>query len=109
MKIFILVLLVAVPFYMESAGTTTCEMSERPLSCNVWNVRNESCHEGSCYSPAPLGNCAPCICNIDDGDYCETKCVCVGGTLRQRNGECREPSDCPADSPGSKMNNRTRT
>uniref|UniRef100_A0A0K8RDD6 Putative til domain protein n=1 Tax=Ixodes ricinus TaxID=34613 RepID=A0A0K8RDD6_IXORI len=103
MKIFILVLLVAVFFYMEIAGTTTCRMTERPVECNNWKEQNKSCHEGSCYSPTPLGGCKPCRCDFEDDDHCETKCVCVDGTLRQPNEECREPSDCPADSPGFKM------
>uniref|UniRef100_A0A0K8R4L4 Putative til domain protein n=1 Tax=Ixodes ricinus TaxID=34613 RepID=A0A0K8R4L4_IXORI len=103
MKIFILVLLVAVLSYVDSSGIKTCKSNERPVSCNNWKERNESCHEGTCDSPNPLGNCKECRCYLEDGDQCETKCVCVGETLRQLDGTCRDPSDCPAGSPGSQM------
>uniref|UniRef100_A0A0K8RCW1 Putative til domain protein n=1 Tax=Ixodes ricinus TaxID=34613 RepID=A0A0K8RCW1_IXORI len=105
MKIFILVLLVAVLFYVDSAGATTCGDNERPVSCRNWNERNVSCDEGSCYSPTPLSSCPRCVCFLEDngGSDCKTMCACSGGTLRQPNGKCQEPSDCPPGSPGSEM------
>ncbi|CAN7974698.1 unnamed protein product [Ixodes persulcatus] len=86
-------------------GTPTCGDNERPVSCRNWNERNESCHEGTCYFPTPLDSCKDCECFIEDngGIDCETRCVCLGDTLRQPDGKCRDPSDCPAGSPGSKM------
>uniref|UniRef100_A0A0K8RBZ7 Putative til domain protein n=1 Tax=Ixodes ricinus TaxID=34613 RepID=A0A0K8RBZ7_IXORI len=105
MKTFFLVLLVVVPSCMASTGATTCGDNERPVLCRNWNERNVSCDEGSCYSPTPLSGCPVCVCFLDDngGSDCETRCACSGGTLRQDDGKCRDPSDCPADSPGSKM------
>uniref|UniRef100_V5GG24 Putative secreted protein n=1 Tax=Ixodes ricinus TaxID=34613 RepID=V5GG24_IXORI len=105
MKTFILVLLVAVPSYMESTGATTCGENESPVSCQNWNERNVSCDEGSCYSPTPLSSCPHCVCFPEDngGSDCKTKCACSGDTLRQHNGKCQDPSDCPPDSPGSKI------
>uniref|UniRef100_A0A0K8R4E8 Putative til domain protein n=1 Tax=Ixodes ricinus TaxID=34613 RepID=A0A0K8R4E8_IXORI len=103
MKIFILVLLVAVLFYVDSAGTTECGANERAVSCPKRNERNVSCHEGTCDSPTPIDSCNECKCYLDDNDGtdCETKCVCVSETLRQADGKCRDPSDCPEGSPGS--------
>uniref|UniRef100_A0A0K8RCD0 Putative til domain protein n=1 Tax=Ixodes ricinus TaxID=34613 RepID=A0A0K8RCD0_IXORI len=103
MKILFLVFLVVVTTYMASTGATTCGASERAVSCNNWNERNKSCHEGTCYYPEPLGNCKKCQCHFEDDDDCETQCVCVGDTLRQPDGTCRDPSDCPNGSPGSKL------
>uniref|UniRef100_V5IEI4 Putative secreted protein n=1 Tax=Ixodes ricinus TaxID=34613 RepID=V5IEI4_IXORI len=99
MKIFILVLLVVVIFYLEDADSKHCPVGERPKSCNNWNNRNTSCYEGTCNNPKPLP-CDECDCHVDDDEVCESRCVCVGGTLRLASGECREPSDCPRGSLG---------
>uniref|UniRef100_A0A0K8RIX2 Putative til domain protein n=1 Tax=Ixodes ricinus TaxID=34613 RepID=A0A0K8RIX2_IXORI len=98
MKIFILVLLLAVLFYVDSAERRNCPPGQHPKPCNNWKNRNTSCDEGSCYNPTPLP-CEECFCYEED-EICEEQCVCDGDTLRQPNNECRDPSDCPADSPG---------
>uniref|UniRef100_A0A0K8R2N5 Putative til domain protein n=1 Tax=Ixodes ricinus TaxID=34613 RepID=A0A0K8R2N5_IXORI len=99
MKIFLVVLLVAVLSYLEGADSMDCRVGEHPKACNSWNNRNTSCFEGTCYNPTPLP-CEECYCYEDDGEVCESRCVCGSGTLRLESGECREPSDCPRDSPG---------
>uniref|UniRef100_A0A0K8RN65 Putative til domain protein n=1 Tax=Ixodes ricinus TaxID=34613 RepID=A0A0K8RN65_IXORI len=101
MKIFILVLLVAVLFYVNSADQLTCKANERPVRCNNWASRNKSCEEGSCQSPTPQPDCEKCQCFDEDGseEDCEVECVCVYSTLRHPDGDCRDPSDCPVGSP----------
>uniref|UniRef100_A0A0K8RD22 Putative til domain protein n=1 Tax=Ixodes ricinus TaxID=34613 RepID=A0A0K8RD22_IXORI len=102
MKIFILVLLVAVLFYVNSADELPCKANEHPVRCKNWASRNKSCDEGSCQSPTPQKNCEDCQkCFTEDGsdEVCEVKCVCDDDTLRQQDGGCRDPSDCPEDSP----------
>uniref|UniRef100_A0A0K8RJ01 Putative til domain protein n=1 Tax=Ixodes ricinus TaxID=34613 RepID=A0A0K8RJ01_IXORI len=99
MKIFLLVLLVVVLFYVEGGDMTKCRGGEHVISCSDWNSRNKLCDEGTCDNPEPL-SCGDCKCNIDDYDVCEEKCVCDGGNVRLTTGQCREPSDCPVDSAG---------
>ncbi|EEC10524.1 conserved hypothetical protein, partial [Ixodes scapularis] len=80
---------------------SSCKANERPVRCNNWASRNKSCDEGSCQSPTPQQNCDDCQCFVEDGsnEACEVKCVCVDETLRQPDGGCRDPSDCPVGSP----------
>uniref|UniRef100_A0A0K8RMH9 Putative til domain protein n=1 Tax=Ixodes ricinus TaxID=34613 RepID=A0A0K8RMH9_IXORI len=102
MKIFILVMLVAVLFCVNSADGLPCKANEHQVRCKNWASRNKSCDEGSCRSPTPQQNCEVCqICfpEDDSDEVCEVKCVCNYDTLRQQDGGCREPSDCPEGSP----------
>uniref|UniRef100_V5HWV1 Putative secreted protein n=1 Tax=Ixodes ricinus TaxID=34613 RepID=V5HWV1_IXORI len=95
MKIFLVVLLVAVLSYLEGADSTDCRVGEHPKACNSWNNRNTSCFEGTCYNPTPLP-CEECYCYEDDGEVCESKmCLVEAETLRLESGECREPYRLP--------------
>uniref|UniRef100_A0A0K8R6E5 Putative til domain protein n=1 Tax=Ixodes ricinus TaxID=34613 RepID=A0A0K8R6E5_IXORI len=100
MKIFFIVLLVAYFSYGENADRTVCPDGEH---AKLWQrfgaVGIKACDEGTCYNPEHLP-CDDCNCYTEDGVDCEIKCVCNGGNLRQPNGTCRDPSDCPAGSPG---------
>uniref|UniRef100_A0A0K8RKL3 Putative til domain protein n=1 Tax=Ixodes ricinus TaxID=34613 RepID=A0A0K8RKL3_IXORI len=97
MKIFFLVLLVAVLFYVE--GGVECPDGEHAKLCRDWNSRNKSCDEGTCDNPKPQ-SCQDCGCYEEDYDDCQVDCVCDSGNVRQSSGKCREPSDCPEGSPG---------
>uniref|UniRef100_A0A147BHK0 Putative salivary trypsin inhibitor-like protein n=1 Tax=Ixodes ricinus TaxID=34613 RepID=A0A147BHK0_IXORI len=97
MKIFFLVVLVAVLFYV--GGGVECPGGEHTKSCKNSNSRSKSCGEGTCDDPEPQP-CEDCECSPDDDDDCQDKCVCNNGNVRQRTGECREPSDCPEGTPG---------
>uniref|UniRef100_V5IH44 Putative secreted protein n=1 Tax=Ixodes ricinus TaxID=34613 RepID=V5IH44_IXORI len=95
MKIFIIVLLVAVLFYDGSADTKVCPPGRNnPKACNNWNKRNTSCDEGTCYSPKPP-TCEECKCYRDDDDDCEVQCVCERRTTLPDDLKktCRDPSE----------------
>uniref|UniRef100_A0A0K8R5G9 Putative til domain protein n=1 Tax=Ixodes ricinus TaxID=34613 RepID=A0A0K8R5G9_IXORI len=79
MKIFFLVLLVAVLFYVEVGAE--CPGGEHAILCRNSNSRSKSCGEGTCDDPVPQ-SCEDCECRPDDYDDCQEKCVCNNGNVR---------------------------